>query len=57
MAPLKSSTYLLSVKKLWSKNKFNQRSEKMKTERKIVKKNKMIIVAPLNKVKNFYFLF
>ena len=32
--PPMSSVCLLSVEKLWSKNKFNQRSEKMQKERK-----------------------
>ena len=32
------------------KNKFNQRSDKMQKERKIVKEDKIMIVYPLNKV-------
>ena len=39
-----SSPCLLSVEKLKSKSKFNQRREKMKKERKIVKQNKIIIL-------------
>jgi len=36
-------------------NKFNQRSEKMLKERETAKEDK-IIVWPLNKIKNLYFL-
>ena len=42
--PPMSSPCLLSVEKLKSKSKFNQRREKMKKERKIVKQNKIIIL-------------
>ena len=44
-----SSAHLLSVEKLYSKNKFNQRSENMQ---KKDKPNKMIILQPLNKIKD-----
>ena len=39
----------------WSKNKINQRSEKKQTQRKIVKRDK-IIVYLLSKIKNLQFL-
>ena len=32
------------VEKLWSKNRFNQRSEKMQKQRKIVKGDQIIIM-------------
>ena len=44
-----SSAHLLSVEKLQSKSKFNRRSEN--TQKKD-KPNKMIILQPLNKVKD-----
>ena len=46
--PFMSSTLILSVEKLLSKNNFNQRSENMQKERKTVKKDKMILLQPLN---------
>ena len=53
--PPPMSTCLLSVDKLQSKNKFNQRSEKMQKERKTVKQDKIIILQPLNKVQDLQF--
>ena len=46
--PFMSSTLILSVEKLLSKNNFNHRSENMQKERKTVKKEKMILLQPLN---------
>ena len=42
--PPMSSPCLLSVEKLKSKSKFNQRREKMEKERKIVKQSKIILL-------------
>ena len=38
------STCPLSVEKLWSKNKIDQRSEKMQKERKTVKEDKIVVL-------------
>ena len=42
--PPMSSPCILSVEKLKSKSKFNQRREKMEKERKIVKQSKIILL-------------
>ena len=54
--PPMSSACLLSVEKPQPKNTFNQRSENMKKQRKIVKGDQIIIMSSLSKVKDPQFL-
>ena len=45
-----------TTREVQPESQFNQRSEKMKTQRKTVKQDQIIIVQSLNKVKDFLFL-
>jgi len=49
------SDYFLSVQKLQSENKFNQKKENMQKQRKTVKQDKIIILQLL-KPRTFWFL-
>ena len=55
LAPM-SSTCLLFVEKLQPKDKFDQRSENMQTQKKAVKRDQRVTIQSLGKVKHLQVL-